>query len=256
MVQLFSHKRLYGLIMNTPTTQAASLGKLYLIPVPLAEHALSTVPEEVRALSCSLEHFFVEQVRTARRYLKSIDKAVDIDCIQFSEINNQTPPDTGLLKKWLKAGHNVGVMSEAGCPGMADPGSVLAACAHDIGAQVVPLSGPSSLLLALMASGFNGQAFRFAGYLPVKEPLRSKAIKELESLSAQRNETQIFIETPYRNNQVLQDVFRHCRHNTRLCIAADLTGEQEFIRTLPIGEWIKQVPELHKRPAIFLLMAT
>lgn len=239
--------------MAQPTTAPA--GTIYLIPVPLAENALATIPEQVKETSCRLRHFFVENIRTARRYLKSIDRTVDIDAIQFAEMNNQAAPDLSLLRSWLKEGYEVGVMSEAGCPAMADPGSVLAAIAHEMGARVIPLAGPSSVLLALMASGFNGQGFRFAGYLPVKEPMRGKAIKELEQLSAQRNETQIFIETPYRNNQMLQDILRQCKHTTKLCIAADITGEQEFIHTKPVGEWSKQAPDLHKRPVIFLLMA-
>lgn len=239
----------------THTHPEKPTGKLYMIPVSLIENGLNAIPEEVKLLSVSLKHYFVENVRTARRYLKSIDKAVDIDAIQFSEVNSQTKPDLELLKKWLKAGYPVGMMSEAGCPGMADPGSELAAKAQELHFPVIPLTGPSSVLLALMASGFNGQGFRFAGYLPVKEPMRNKAIKELEAISAQRNETQIFIETPYRNNQMLQDIARHCKHSTRLCIAADITGENEFIRTMALGEWVKQLPDLHKRPVIFLLMA-
>jgi 16S rRNA (cytidine1402-2'-O)-methyltransferase len=231
------------------------LGKLYMIPVPLAELALHTLPETVKQLSCAIKYYFVENIRTARRHLKSIDKSVDIDAIQFSEINSQTAPDLSLLRKWLKAGYDVGMMSEAGCPGVADPGSTLAAAAQEIGAAVVPLTGPSSILLALMASGFNGQGFRFAGYLPVKEPMRSKAIRELEAISAERNETQIFIETPYRNNQLFQDVMRLCKPSSKLCIAADITSEKEFIKTKTVAEWSKQVPELHKKPVIFLLMA-
>lgn len=236
--------------------KAKGTGKLYMIPVPLAENTLATLPETVKQLSCTIKYYFVENIRTARRHLKSIDKSVDIDAIQFSEINSQTPPDLTLLHKWLKAGHDVGMMSEAGCPGVADPGSALAAAAQEIGASVVPLTGPSSILLALMASGFNGQGFRFAGYLPVKEPMRSKAIRELESISAERNETQIFIETPYRNNQLFQDVMRLCKPSSKLCIAADITGEQEFIKTRTVAAWTKQVPELHKKPVIFLLMAS
>ena len=160
------------------TTENTS-GKLYMIPVSLSENGLNTIPEEVKQVSISLKYYFVENVRTARRYLKSIDKAVDIDSIQFSEVNSQTKPDLDLLKKWLRAGHSVGMMSEAGCPGVADPGSELAGKAQELGVPVVPLTGPNSILLALMASGFNGQGFRFAGYLPVKEPMRNKAIKEL-----------------------------------------------------------------------------
>lgn len=230
-------------------------GKLYLLPVPLAEDALATIPEEVKLLSCRLKYYFVENVRTARRYLKSIDKSVDIDAIQFVEINNQTAPDLSLFRKWMKEGLEVGMMSEAGCPGMADPGSELAAAAQEMGATVIPLVGPSSLLLALMASGFNGQGFRFAGYLPVKEPMRAKAIKELELISAERRETQIFIETPYRNNPLFEQLSRLCKQNTKLCIAADITGANEFIKTMTIAAWAKQVPDLHKKPAIFLLMA-
>ena len=230
-------------------------GKLYLIPVPLAENALATIPENVKTLSCSLKYFFVENVRTARRYLKSIDKSVDIDSIQFSEVNSQTKPDLIMLKKWLKEGHDVGMMSEAGCPGMADPGSDLAAAAQEMGATVIPLVGPSSVLLALIASGFNGQGFRFSGYLPIKEPMRSKAIKEMEAISAERNETQIFIETPYRNNPLFQEIVRVCKQHTKLCVAADITGENEFIKTKTMAEWAKEVPDLHKRPTIFLLMA-
>jgi len=230
-------------------------GKLYLIPTPLAGNALQSIPEEVKALSCRLRHYFVENIRTARRYLKQIDKTVDIDAIQFREVNGQVTADLVQLKQWLREGHDVGMMSEAGCPGMADPGSELAAAAQEMGAVVIPLVGPSSVLLALMASGFNGQGFRFAGYLPIKEPQRGKAIKELESLSYERKETQLFIETPYRNNQMLKDLLRLCKQTTRLCIAADITSEKEFIRTRTIAEWQKDAPDLHKRPVIFLLMA-
>lgn len=232
-----------------------SIGKLYLIPVPLSENGLATIPEAVKEQSCRLHFFFVENIRTARRYLKAIDKSVNIDDILFAEVNNQVAPDIHLLEKWLKAGNDVGIMSEAGCPAMADPGSVLVAKAQEMGAQVVPLTGPSSVLLALIASGFNGQGFRFTGYLPVKEPMRSKAVKELEQISAARNETQIFIETPYRNNQLFQELLRTCKHTTRICIAADITGEKELIRTLHVADWKKQVPDLHKIPVVFLLMA-
>lgn len=230
-------------------------GKLFLIPVPLSEAALETIPENVKTLSCLFKYYFVENVRTARRYLKSIDRAVDIDAIQFQEVNSQTPPDLGLLKKWLQEGNDVGMMSEAGCPGVADPGSELAAAAQEIGATVIPLVGPSSILLALMASGFNGQGFRFAGYLPIREPMRGKAIKDLEIISTERNETQIFIETPYRNNQMLKDIIRLCKQSSKLCIAAEITGENEFIKTKTVGDWAKETPDLHKKPTIFLLMA-
>lgn len=234
---------------------SASEGTLYLLPVPIAEGKLQFVPEQVQKLSCSLKFFFVENVRTARRYLKSIDPSIDIDVIQFSEINNHVKPDLDLLRKWLGEGQRVGVMSEAGCPGIADPGSELVAKAQEWNYRVVPLPGPASVFLALMGSGLNGQGFRFAGYLPVKEPLLSKAIKELEALSAQNRETQIFIETPYRNNQLIQDLLKHCKKSTRLCIAAHLTADNEFIRTQTIAAWKQAVPDLHKIPAIFLLLA-
>lgn len=230
-------------------------GVVYLIPVPLAEDALHTLPEQVRELSCMLRYFFVENIRTARRHLKRLDKSVDIDAIEFAEMNNQVAPDMQLLERWLKEGKEIGVMSEAGCPGMADPGTAIAAKAQQLGCKVIPLIGPSSFLLALMASGFSGQHFRFAGYLPVKEPHHSKAIRELEILSAERKETQIFIETPYRNNQLLKDLIRLCRKNTLLCIAADITAAEEYIVTRSIEEWSRNPPDLHKRPVIFLLMA-
>ncbi|MFT4061379.1 MAG: SAM-dependent methyltransferase [Edaphocola sp.] len=234
--------------MNTP------LGRLLMVPVPLADEGLKTIPEEVKQMAVSIKYFFVENIRTARRYLKSIDKSVDIDAIRFSEINAQTEPDLALLRQWLRAGHEVGVMSEAGCPGIADPGSVLAAEAQQLGATVVPLVGPSSILLALMASGFNGQGFRFAGYLPVKEPMRGKAIKELELLATQRKEAQIFIETPYRNNQMLQELLRQLKHATKLCIAAHLTGEKQWAKTKTVAQWAAAPPpELHKQPVIFLI---
>jgi 16S rRNA (cytidine1402-2'-O)-methyltransferase len=236
--------------MNAATS---TLGKLFLLPVPLTENALNTIPEQVQQQSIAMKYFFVENVRTARRYLKLIDKNVDIDAIQFSEVNNQTKADLALLEQWLKAGYDIGIMSEAGCPAMADPGSDLVAHAQKLGATVVPLVGPSSVLLALMASGFNGQSFRFVGYLPVKEPMRGKAIKEMEAESAQRNETQIFIETPYRNNAMMQDLIRHCQKNTKICVAVDLTSEMESVRTQTASAWTKQLPELHKRPAIFLI---
>lgn len=241
--------------MSIPdSSEKKPLGTLYLIPIPLAEHALTTIPETVKELSCSLNYFFVENIRTTRRYLKSINPSVDIDAICFSEINTRTPADTALLTQWLQAGYKVGVMSEAGCPGVADPGSVLAAKAQELGAPVVPLVGPSSILLALMASGFNGQGFRFNGYLPVKEPLRGQSIKAMEATASERKETQIFIETPYRNNQLLQDLLRHCRSNTLICVAADITDATEWIQTKTVVEWKKLLPELHKRPCIFLMM--
>jgi len=230
-------------------------GKLFLIPVPLIPGNTASLPEMVQQKAIALQYYFVENIRTARRFLKCLDKFVDIDAIAFSEINQHAPADTKLLQQWLQAGHEVGLMSEAGCPGVADPGCVLVAKAQEINAHVIPLVGPNSMLLALMASGFNGQGFRFSGYLPVKEPERRKAIKLLESLSAQHNETQICIETPYRNNQLLQDLIRHCKPSTKLCIAVHITATDEYIATKTMAAWGKELPELHKRPAVFLIMA-
>lgn len=230
-----------------------TIGTLYMLPVPLGEASIHTIPEQVQMLTCDIKHFFVEQTRTARRYLKRLDKSINIDQIQFSEVNTQTSADLNLLTKWLQAGHDVGMMSEAGCAGVADPGSVLAAKAHQLQAKVVPLTGPSSVLLALMASGFNGQGFRFVGYLPVKEPGRSKTIKELEQVATTKNEAQIFIETPYRNNQLLQEILRHCNAKTQLCIACNLTESNEYIKTQNIAQWRNTKIDLHKQPCIFLL---
>lgn len=213
------------------------------------------MPEYVKEKAASIGHFFVENARTARRMLKKMDPSLVIDTLRFELVNNQIAPDLEVLAGWLQAGHDVGVMSEAGCPGIADPGSELVAKAHRLGAQVVPLVGPSSLLLALMASGFNGQGFRFLGYLPIKDPSRAQSIKDMELVSSQRKETQLFIETPYRNDQLMKDLVRHCRKETRLCIAADITGPGEWIRTQTIGQWAAQLPQLHKRPVVFLLMA-
>lgn len=229
-------------------------GTLYLIPVPLAADQINTIPEAVRKQACSLKYYFVENIRTARRFLKAFDPSVDIDSITFSEVNKQNQADIKLLKEWLKAGNEVGVMSEAGCPGIADPGSDLVAAAQAIGAKVVPFVGPSSIFLSLMGSGFNGQSFRFVGYLPVKDPQRTKAIKDLERIAHQQNETQIFIETPYRNNALIEDLVKHLQpHKTKLCIAVDVTAPDQILSTKTLAEWSTSRPDIHKRPAIFLI---
>lgn len=230
------------------------LGTLHLIPVPLAPDQVHTIPEAVRANACAIRYYYVEQIRTARRFLKAFDKSVDIDAITFEEINKQTQTNTHQLKQWLLAGYDVGVMSEAGCPGVADPGSELVAVAQEMGATVVPYVGPSSILMSLMASGFNGQSFRFVGYLPVKDPQRTKMIKELERIAQTHNETQIFIETPYRNNPLLEELIKHCHPNkTKLCIAADISAPEQNIQTKTIAQWATNKPDLHKKPTIFLL---
>lgn len=232
----------------------AALGVLYMIPVPVAENAIHTLSPDVAKHSSRIKHFFVENVREARRFLKSIDKTINIDELAFCETNRNTVIDTKQLVKWLQAGLDVAVLSDAGCPGVADPGAILALGAQKIGARVIPLVGPSSILLSLMASGLNGQSFCFNGYLPVQTPARAARIKELEVLSVKHNQTQLFIETPYRNNHLLNDLFKNCASKTLLCIAIDITGANEMVVTKSIGEWKSQNIVLPKLPAIFLLL--
>lgn len=230
-------------------------GKLILIPVPIAENALHTLPAEVFMATKELQYFFAENARTSRRFLKQIHPELVMETLQFSEIDKHTGPDFALLKKWLGEGLSVGVMSEAGCPGIADPGSELVAIAHQAGAIIKPLTGPNSMMLALMASGLDGQRFAFHGYLPVKDPARSTKIKSLETSSAKEQQTQLFIETPYRNNALLADLLKTCAGPTKICIAQNLSGENEYVRTATVAQWKKQVPELEKSPAVFLMLA-
>lgn len=230
-------------------------GSLYLIPVPIAEGALQTLPAEVFEYTLLIKHFFAENIRTSRRFLKSIHKNLVIDDIQFSEIDKHTGIDTAIFKKWANEGHNIGVMSEAGCPGIADPGAELAGLAHSFGMNVIPVTGPSSIILSLMASGLNGQSFCFNGYLPIKEPARSQKLKALETQSKKENQTQIFIETPYRNNQLLDEILKCCNENTKCCIAMNLTAENAYVKTHTISNWKKHKPTLGKAPAVFLILA-
>jgi 16S rRNA (cytidine1402-2'-O)-methyltransferase len=233
---------------------------IYLIPSQLDETGFDAIPGYVTDAVKKCQVFFVENERTARRFLKKLWKvylpAQDIIIDDF-EWATMTDDDSthNLFKQKIKEGKTVGIISEAGCPGIADPGQQLVAIAHEMNAEVKPLVGPSSILLALMASGMNGQQFRFIGYLPIKQPDRNKAIKELENDSVKKNCTQIFIETPYRNNQMVETLLSVCATSTKLCIAADLTGENQFIKTLTIAEWKKDKTDIHKRPAIFLLQA-
>ncbi len=229
--------------------------KLFLVPIPIADDALHTLSEEIKTVTLGLRYYFVENVRTARRFLKSLHPAIVIDEITFSEIDKHSGPDIQLLKNWINKGYEIGIMSEAGCPGIADPGSVLVHKAHEMNAEIIPLTGPNSIVLALMASGLNGQSFAFNGYLPLKEPARSQKLKELEQLSAKEKQTQIFIETPYRNNALLDELLKHCRDNTLLCIAQNITAKDAYIKTLPVSVWKKNKPALVKAPAVFLLLA-
>src|SRR5436190_21885183 len=225
---------------------------VYLIPSLLHEEGIAAIPNYIIDAVKNCQVFFVENERTARRYLKKLWKEIVIDDYEWYTVSD-TLQSSDTFKQKLKEGKNIGIISEAGCPGVADPGQSLVAIAQEMNIEVKPLVGPNSILLALMASGMNGQQFRFAGYLPIKNPERNNAIKESESESAKKNCTQIFIETPYRNNQLMEALLLTCQPLTKVCIAVDLTGPTEFIKTKTVGEWRKSKPDIHKRPAIFLL---
>lgn len=229
---------------------------VFLIPNSIADGPLNEViPEGVLAVIRGLRHFVAEDVRTVRRFLAKVGMPVPLDDLTFYVLNEHTSPaELAALSGPVKS-FDVGVVSEAGVPGVADPGSDVVRMAHLFGVGVKPLAGPSSLLLALMASGMNGQNFAFNGYLPVKRPERLEAIKRLEKRSLLEHQTQLFIETPYRNDALLSDILAVCRPSTWLCVAAHISSPGEFIRTLPICDWAKNSPPLHKIPAVFLLEA-
>lgn len=228
---------------------------VYLIPSVLDEMAVQTIPSYVLDAIKDCQVFFVEDERTTRRYFKKIWKEMVID--NYTWVTIAKPGENSIpgFKEFVKQGKNIGIVSDAGCPGIADPGQWLVNAAHESGAQVKPLVGPNSILLALMASGLNGQQFQFSGYLPIESVDRDKKIKELEEESARKKCTQVFIETPYRNNALLEAIVKICRPATRLSIAAEITSATEFIQTKTIGEWKKKLPDLHKKPAIFCLLA-
>jgi 16S rRNA (cytidine1402-2'-O)-methyltransferase len=230
-------------------------GNLYLIPTPLGEAGFDAgMPAFNLQVLLGIDTFIVEELRTARRFLRKAGYIKDFEEVTFHILNEHTPDNevSGMLEKSL-AGKHVGLLSEAGLPCIADPGNIVVRLAHRKGIKVVPLSGPSSILLALMASGLNGQNFVFHGYLPVKPDERIRSLRELENAVSRGNQTQIFIETPYRNLQMLESIVKTCHPLLTLCIAADLTLETEWIRSLTLNEWKKQKPDLHKRPAVFLL---
>ena len=231
-----------------------SPGKVYLIPSSLYENVHTTIPPYVLDAIKDCRAFFAEDERTTRRYFKSLWKEMNIDDYQWATIHKAEAKVKKQFLDILAKGKNIGIVSEAGCPGIADPGQLLVAAAQHAGYIVRPLVGPSAILLALMGSGLNGQQFEFLGYLPIENMERIKTIKQIESASARKNSTQIFIETPYRNNQLLEMLLKTCQPPTWLCIAADLTSESEFIQTKTIAEWKKQAPDLHKRPVIFCLL--
>jgi 16S rRNA (cytidine1402-2'-O)-methyltransferase len=232
-------------------------GVLYLVPSSIAEETQQTViPEHVRQALPGIRHFLAEDVRTARRFLSSLKLYASIEPLQFEVLNKDTKPaELKALFQPLQEGQNLGVISESGCPGVADPGALAVKYAHEQGFQVAPLVGPSSLLLALMGSGLNGQRFTFHGYLPIDGKEAATTIKSLEKESHSRQQTQLFIETPYRNNTMLQNLLRNLHDDTLLCIAVDLTGKNESIKTLPVSKWKNQRPDLPKVPAVFLFLA-
>ena len=231
------------------------MAKLYLIPNVLSDNNWQEMlPAKIYKILTETRFYIVENIRTARRFLKKVNKEIDIDNLTFFELNKFTEDkDLPKFLKPVEEGMDAAVISEAGCPGVADPGAEIVKLAHEKNLQVVPVTGPSSITLSLMASGFNGQNFAFNGYLPVKPNERSRAIAKLEKEVNNSGQTQLFIETPYRNNQLLKDIIKTCSPSTLLCVAANLTSENEFIRTRTVGEWKKNVPDLHKQPAIFLI---
>jgi 16S rRNA (cytidine1402-2'-O)-methyltransferase len=233
-------------------------GKLYLIPVPLGQTTIEAVlPQTVRECAKRLNHFVAENAKSARAFLKALPADTPLQQIEIQELNEHSlPGDLQPLLTPLLAGYDVGLISEAGCPAVADPGANLVALAHREGIQVLPMIGPSSILLALMGSGLSGQNFAFHGYLPAKEDARQKKLKDLEKDSIREKRTQIFIETPYRNRQMLETLVRGCAEQTRICVATDLTLTSESISTHTPGEWLKQgLPEIDRRPTVFLLQA-
>jgi 16S rRNA (cytidine1402-2'-O)-methyltransferase len=231
------------------------MADLYLIPTTLGDSALEKVlPSENTTVIKNIRHYMVEDIRTARRFLKKVDRNINIEELTFFELNEHT--DLKQIEEYFQPlldGSSMGIISEAGCPGVADPGAEAVRVAHEKGIRVIPLVGPSSILLSLMASGMNGQNFLFHGYLPVKPADRIKAIKDLEKRSGLEKQTQIFIETPYRNLNLFKDLVSNLHPQTRLCITADLTLESEYIKTLTVQNWKKQSPDINKKPAIFLI---
>lgn len=228
---------------------------LYLIPVPLYDvDPKECLPKRNAQIIPSIKHFIVENVRSARRFLKATDGSIDIESLSFYELNKHTSPEEiASYLSPLKAGLDIGIISEAGCPAIADPGSDVVALAQAGGYHIEPLIGPSSIILSLMASGFNGQRFTFLGYLPIEESERAKAIREAEQRLTHLGETQIFIETPYRNVKLLEALIKHCKGSTKLCIASRLTAPDAFIKTKRLDHWQRSLPDLHKQPTIFLL---
>mgnify|MGYP000336744498 FL=1 len=228
---------------------------LYLLPVTLGDTPVEKVlPPYNKEIILGIRYFIVEDVRSARRFLKKVDRDINIDELTFYPLNKHTSPEaiSGYLKP-LQEGHSMGVISEAGCPAVADPGADVVAIAQRKNLKVVPLVGPSSIILSVMGSGFNGQSFAFHGYLPIEPGERQKRLKELEQRVYSEHQTQLFIETPYRNNKMLEDILKACRPQTKVCVAANITCEGEYIKTKTVQEWKGHLPDLTKIPCIFLI---
>ena len=228
---------------------------VYLIPTVLSENTNHTIPNYILEAIKTCEVFFVENEKTTRRYFKTLWKEMVIDDYKWISIHKAESSVKNQMTQAIEANKKIGIVSEAGCPCVADPGQILVDVAHENKAIVIPLVGPNSILLALMASGLNGQSFQFVGYLPIDSSERKKKIKELENYSSINNCTQIFIETPYRNNQMLKDILQACKPQTKLCVAVDLTSNQEHIVTKSIAKWQQTNIDLHKKPTIFLFLA-
>ena len=228
---------------------------LYLLPVTLGDTPVDQVlPAYNREVILQIRYFIVEDVRSARRFLKKVDREIDIDSLTFYPLNKHTSPgDISSYLIPLQEGNPMGVISEAGCPAVADPGADVVAIAQRKGLKVVPLVGPSSIILSVMASGFNGQSFAFHGYLPIEPGERAHRLKQLEQRAYAEDQTQLFIETPYRNNKMAEQILSVCRPQTKLCIAANITCEGEYIRTRSVKEWKRHLPDLSKIPCIFLI---
>lgn len=228
---------------------------IYLIPTVLDEMATQTIPHYITEAIKDSKVVFAENERTARRFFKKMDREIVIDDFEWFTIHKAENELIQIFRKKIKEGKNIAIISEAGCPGIADPGQVLIAVAQEMNAIVKPLVGPSSILLALMASGMNGQQFEFVGYLPIDNLERNKSITAMELASQKKNSTQIFIETPYRNNQLIENLLKTCKPSTKLCIASELTAATEFVKTKTIADWKKENIDFHKKPVIFLIHA-
>ncbi len=228
---------------------------VYLIPTFLDETGMDALPAYLLQAVQNTEVFFVENERSARRYLKKLWKDMDIDVVGWFMIHKAEESVRQEFLHQINQGKKIAILSEAGCPGIADPGQILVAAAQEAGALVKPLVGPNSIILAMMASGMNGQHFQFHGYLPIETGDRNRRIKELESISQRENSAQIFIETPYRNHAVLQSILNNCQNRTRLCIAVNLTGKSESVQTKTIEAWRDAIPDINKQPAIFILQS-